>query len=293
MFTDKQAFEWGQPQRNRATERPTVARYALTSGRHPPSMTQALTIGELVHDALCRWSDQGEGPASVFSGFDSNGKPRMDHGHAHIFCEANGAGDVITHVTVWAPIGFDELGHLALRSLHRIWGRDGHRIGLNLDAIGRPEDFRDCVLFGPARLWRSATPFVSTRSSRTFSDGRPKLDPDGWQLGSPGHDLLRLLRARPNGQGAIIRQLRERERPLRFGRRTLSPLQFQTQRHNGEGTRGNSDGTAFVIAFPEEREGPFALGYAAHFGLGLFVPAPPLHFRSGWPESTDLAPDGG
>lgn len=40
----------------------------------------------------------------------------------------------------------------------------------------------------------------------------------------------------------------------------------------GKGSRGHDDGAAFTITFPEPRQGPFALGYGAHFGLGLFVP---------------------
>ena len=32
-------------------------------------------------------------------------------------------------------------------------------------------------------------------------------------------------------------------------------------------------GAAFVIEFPEPVSGPLSLGYGAHFGLGLFVPA--------------------
>ncbi len=271
---------------------PTVARYVVKSCFDPPSITQALSIGELVHGALCRLSDRGKGPASVFSGYDTGGKPRTDHAHAHAFCETNGSADTVTHLTVWAPMGFDVQGRFALRSLNRISSRDGHRLDLSLEAIGRPADFTDCVLFGRARMWQSSTPFVSTRFRQNLADGRPKLDREGWQIGSPGHDLLRLLRTQPKGEGATIQQLRERDRPMHFGRCCLSPLQFQTQRRHGGGTRGNSDGAAFIITFPEEREGPFAFGYAAHFGLGLFVPADP-HARHGrWTGWLDIGPNG-
>jgi CRISPR-associated protein Csb2 len=36
--------------------------------------------------------------------------------------------------------------------------------------------------------------------------------------------------------------------------------------------RGHDHGAAFEITFPDERTGPMALGYGAHFGLGLFIP---------------------
>jgi CRISPR-associated protein Csb2 len=142
-----------------------------------------------------------------------------------------------------------------------------------LHAIGQPDEFPDCSLFGRNQVWRSLTPFISTRHAKTFRDGRPKMDDNGWQEGSPPHDLLRLLKMHPHGAGARIRQLDERERPFVFGRSNLRSLEFQTHRHGGEGRRGNGLGSAFEIAFSSPITGPLSLGYGTHFGLGLFVPA--------------------
>jgi CRISPR-associated protein Csb2 len=256
---------------------PTVARYAVVSAV-PPRITQAVSIGGRVHDALCKWSDQGRGRAAVFTGLDQTAQPLKGHRHAHAFCEANGPRDVVTHLTVWAPMGFDEPACIALRRLNKVWGYGGHDIRLVLHGIGQPADFADCDLFGRARVWRSLTPFVSTRHAKTFRDGRPKIDTNGWQEGSAGHDLLRLLALHPHGTAAAVRQLDERERPYAFGERgklRLRSLQFQTARHNGGGNRGNTSGNAFVITFPEPVQGPLAFGYGSHFGLGLFVPVGP------------------
>ncbi|HEU5080089.1 MAG TPA: type I-U CRISPR-associated protein Csb2 [Opitutaceae bacterium] len=255
---------------------PTVARYAVVS-TVAPRITQAVSIGNRVHAALCKWSDQGRGRAAVFTGLDDCGKPRADHQHAHIFCEANSSRDAVTHITVWAPMGFDESACLALRRLNKVWGHGGHDLRLVLHAIGQPEEFPDCALLGTskkerkAKVWRSLTPFVSTLHAKTFRDGRPKLDAHGWQQGSAAHDLLRQLANHPHGEGATIRQIEERTRPFRFGSSSLHSLQFQTWR-DGEGRRGNGSGSAFEITFAGPIVGPLALGYAAHFGLGLFVP---------------------
>ena len=252
----------------------TMARYAIAS-TVAPSITQAISIGDRVHDALCKWSDQGKGRASVFTGLDPDGKPlAAQHQHAHIFCEANGPRDSVTHITIWAEMGFDEEACLALRRLNKVWGHGGHDIRLVLQGIGQLGDFADCALVRPAKIWRSTTPFVSTRHAKTFRDGRPKIDADnGWQDGSTAHDLLRLLALHGHGADAKIQQINERERPYRFGERSLRSLQFQTGRKNGAGCRGHDSGAAFTITFPDKRPGPFALGYGAHFGLGLFVPA--------------------
>ena len=251
---------------------PTTVRYSVVS-TVAPRITQAISIGNRVHESLCKWSDQGNGRAAVFTGLDENGKPKSDHGHAHIFCEANGPRDSVTHITVWAEMGFDEGNCLALRRLNEVWGYGGHDLRLVLHGIGQPDDFPDCFLFRPSKAWHSATPFVSTRHAKMFRDGRPKIDPEnGWQFGSAGHDLLRLLSLHPRGAGATVRQMAEHERPYKIGERSLRSLQFQTVRRDGTGSRGHANGAAFTIRFPEERNGPFALGYGSHFGLGLFVP---------------------
>jgi CRISPR-associated protein Csb2 len=259
-----------RPRASRKGQNPTVARFAVVS-TVAPRITQAVSIGDRVHDSLCCFSDQGRGRAAVFTGLDHDGKPRIDHQHAHIFCEANGPRDAVSHITIWAPMGFDEAACLALRRLNTVWGYGGHDLRLVLHAIGQPEEFGACALIGTAKKWRSITPYVSTLHAKTYRDGRPKMDASGWQQGSPAHDLLRHLAKHPHGAGAKIRQLDERERPFHFGCNSLHSLQFQTHR-DGDGRRGNGSGSAFEITFAKPVTGPLALGYGAHFGLGLFVP---------------------
>ena len=178
----------------------------------------------------------------------------------------------ITHVTVFATGGFDADAVKALRNILWTWGFKQHELRLVLQGVGQPSDFADCKLFGRSDKWQSVTPFVSTRHAKTFRDGRPKMDANGWQTGSAAHDLLRLLALHPQGTAATIKQCDERERPFQFGNRHLRSLQFQTIRHDGGGNRGNSSGNAFVITFPEPVSGPLAFGYGSHFGLGLFMP---------------------
>lgn len=243
---------------------PTVARYAVVSAV-APRLTQAISIGNRVHEALCKWSEQ----APVFTGRDAEGNPQTDHAHAYIFCEANGSRDAVTELTVYAREGFNEKECTALRRLIKIWGYGGHDLRLVLLGLGQPGDFPDCRLFGPAKTWRSLTPFVSTRHGKTFRDGRPKLDETGWQTGSAPHDLQRLLALDSKTTGAKI----TRDKTIRAGQRDLRAIQFQTVRHDGHGKRGDGDAAGLTIVFPEEVQGPLALGYGVHFGLGLFVPA--------------------
>jgi len=251
---------------------PTVARYAVVSAVSP-RLTQAISVANRVHHALCMWSDGGHGAASVFTGTNAAGKPLEGHNHAHIFCEANGPRDAITHLTVWARNGFDEQARLALRRLNKVWGHGGHELRLVLIGLGGPETFADCKLFGDSKVWHSATPFVPTRHAKTFRDGRPKIDmTNGWQMGSAAHDLLRLLALNPPTTQALIHQDKFITVGESYSARRLHCLQFQTKRYDGGGHRGQDIGASFTITFPQKVRGPLAFGYGAHFSLGLFLP---------------------
>lgn len=52
----------------------------------------------------------------------------------------------------------------------------------------------------------------------------------------------------------------------------FSWLQFQRQRHHGDGRRAGGQGYWLELEFRAAVSGPIALGYGAHFGLGVFVP---------------------
>ncbi len=258
--------------RLRAQPPPTTARYALSSAVLP-AITSCLAVAERVHDALCKWSDQGAGSASVFTGIGPDGRPLAGHQHVHVFCETSGDGAAITHLTVWSPAGFDAEACLALRRLSKVWGHGGHDLHLVLHGLGQPADFSGCAILGEARVWRSLTPFVSTRHAKAFRDGRPKIDPaSGWQVGSPAHDLLRLVGLAHPGLGVCLQPRRAITLGGPEGRRALRCLQFQTARHRGGGSRGQGEGAAFTMEFPSAVRGPLAFGYGAHFGLGLFAP---------------------
>ncbi|HVH50282.1 MAG TPA: type I-U CRISPR-associated protein Csb2 [Candidatus Bathyarchaeia archaeon] len=248
---------------------PSVARYAIAS-TVLPQITQAISVAERVHQSLVKFSDN----APVFSGRDTDGSLATGHRHAHIFCESSGEHrDAITHVTVYAPMGFDAEARTALKRLHSVWGHGGHDLQLVLLGIGDCGDFADttsgCLHFSASATWRSLTPFVPTRHPKNHRDGRPKIDAEGWHIGSPEHDLRRLIRER----GDIpLPQKIERRPVIQVSGRSLRCIQFQRERKHGNGSRGDKLGYSLRLFFPQPVTGPLAFGYGAHFGLGLFVP---------------------
>ncbi|MCS7091603.1 MAG: type I-U CRISPR-associated protein Csb2 [Verrucomicrobiota bacterium] len=250
----------------RTTRRPVLARFAISSAVLP-RILKAVSVAERIHQGLLARFPNGEPPA-IFSGRDPAGTPLTGHNHLYIYCEANGVRDTITHVTLFAREGFDLVARHAIESLTRVWGHGGHDLQLILLGFGDERTFADCRLFGPSPVWRSLTPFVATRHPKTYRDGRPKLDADGWWIGSPEHDLRRLIRA----SGLPLPIKIERLETIPVGPLRLRPLVFQTLRHHGQGRRAGVSPAAFQITFSTPVAGPLAFGYAAHFGLGLFIP---------------------
>ncbi len=244
---------------------PTVARFAIAS-QVLPRLTQTISVAERVHDSLVKISES----APVFTGRLTDAQPMLNHQHAHIFCEPGTARDALGAITVYAPMGFDRAAVRALRSLRRVWGHGGHDLQLMLIALGDPADFAETTpLFQTATRWRSLTPFVPTRHPKHHRNGREKIDADGWHIGSPRHDLRRLMieSGKPLPTKIEIVDFAE------VNGRKLRWLQFQRSRRHGEGLHAGEFGYGFQLTFAEPVHGPLALGYGAHFGLGLFVPA--------------------
>jgi len=250
---------------------PTVARYAL-SGAVLPRLTDAVLEAEKIRTSLLSHSDA----APVFSGRDpETGTILTGHRHAFVLPETSGRHGLITHVTVYARMGFGDRARAALERLRRVWQRGGHDLQLVLLGMGHPKDFADpvrteesCSLLAASTTWVSRTPFVPTRHPKLRRNGEPKLDGEGLAIGSPEHDLRRLLRE----QGFPSPISVERRAEALLGGKPTRWLAFRTDRRKGGGRRAGTIRSGFRIVFPEPVRGPIAVGYGAHFGMGCFVP---------------------
>lgn len=263
---------------------PTVARFKLHADVQP-LLTDAVAVGDAFRKALMSKADDDPRPPQVFSGKDGDGQPLEGHVHNHVIIEALDGDGRASHVTLWAPMGFDPEARRTLERVHKIWNNRTPEFDLHtiLLGTGTPEDFAGtsrraghCLALAEAKVWRSRTPFVPTRHPKSYGDGSPKTDEkrDNLQIGSPKHDLLRLLEERGFPEPAAIRGPGDRGAPeaTKLGGKAVRWLEFRTIRTRGGGRRADNRGYGFEIEFDEPVRGPICLGYGAHYGLGRFEP---------------------
>ena len=255
----------------------TVARYAVT-GRNPPRLTETIILAETVHRALVELSNGSQ----VFTGCDSSHRPLQGHGHAHIFCESNpgnglGGQGEITNITVYAPMGFRFPEQEALHRLKEIYDESELSVQLALRSLGRPEDSGGTSLEKDhARCWQER--------GLGLTHALPAHAPPQGHTGGCAQDEMRRacrsaalsMSCAAVGAGRFSRACGCGARGCtRLGGRDVPWHAFLRRREKGEGRpAANGAGYGFRIEFPEPVQGPVAVGYASHFGMGGFEGEP-------------------
>ena len=253
---------------------PTVARY-LVAGRPRPRIEDAVKIGEVMRAAAMSKfgfdTDEATGkrlplaPWQV-SGRDEGNRPIRDPTHPHAFWLPEDADDDgwIDHVTVFIAGGIDRNTRSRLDRITRIWltprapgdTGDNPKIDewrLALEGFGHPDDFAGASrLLATSRRWQSVTPFLAS--------GHLK------KAGYRG-ELARLLERRGIAtEGVKVEEVRE----ITVGGTPRRALNFHRFRSRRREAQPDSKGALLKIEFPRAIPGPLALGYASHFGLGMF-----------------------
>ena len=231
---------------------PTLARYRLV-GSARPGIREAVTVGTHLRAALqALYGSRSGGAASpVFSGRDGNA-PRVDqHRHAHYLATPDRDGRRIDHLTVWAPEGLGPAEVQCLAALTSIRTRDlPEALRVALVAIGDDDTLDLPELLGPARRWRTRTPFGLTRhpkrrGGRTVEGPEEQVTRELAIRGLPAPDSVRLIR------GPWLEYRRTRPGVSRMEAPRVVGVE---------------------IALSNPLRGPIALGALCHFGLGLFLP---------------------
>ena len=252
---------------------PTLARYLL-AGRPRPRVEDTIRIGELMRLAALSqfgWREVGASGGRVpeapwqISGRGADGKPLRDPTHRHAFWLPEDADfdGLIDHVSVYIPDGINRDVQAKLDRITRLWeGRRDSKTQewrLALEGFGQPGDFSaSAAIFGRSKCWRSATPFLSAG-----------------HLKSDGHaGEFRRLAKRTGmddafGFDAAMIEIRELKH-IPIGGSARHALHFHRFRSRGREKQRDTAGALLEVLFPGPVNGPIAMGYGCHFGLGLF-----------------------
>ncbi len=266
------AYRAQRRQRRRRGAGATVVRFAM-AGRPLPIVSDTLRWGELARrSAMAKYGGQnGGGRSDTLSGKDASGKPLRGHCHAfYVPTDEDGDGQ-IDHLTIWAPGGLAPEEFKAIVSVNTLDpGGQREPVQLVYQAHGRAEDFAGVSpLFSRSRRWRSLTPYVLTRHVKVRGPKHQRRIVDG-----PVEQVRREFTLRwPDGPGLNkVDCLNPRDpiKPIRGGR-SVGFRAFDFYKYRRSGPKG---GGAYnvEIDFEEELDGPVLLGFACHYGLGIFVP---------------------
>jgi CRISPR-associated protein Csb2 len=258
-------------------QQPTVARFLL-DGPVLPLITDTVRVAEAIrHMILCQYQryhqrkygnaqrqDVDKFRSEVLSGKDGAGQYLPGHGHAYYLPTAEGDDCLrITHVTVWARRGFDSGETAALTAL-RSFSVSGLELRTQLVGLGRPEEFRFPLFGGPAgkeRVWASATPYIGP--SHVGGGGRER-----YLRKAIRREVRRWLMECGGGE-AEVEAMSESEVAWKGRPR---PFEFVRSRSRDGATGLHRPFGLFRITLASPLPGPLCLGYAAHYGLGLFLP---------------------
>lgn len=233
----------------------TAARFSLIDSPLP-RIEETLRVGECFRRAVMSLAGTILGDNKippVFSGHDLPLNNR--HDHAFYLPDDSNNNGYIDNLTVYVPGGMNQDHHRVLVRLTRLWDSDGGKWRLVLRKMGGIAEFRMSPLFGNTTVWISGTPYLHPWHAKKKFTVEDQIQRECNERGLPEiTDLERLASVRVNG-------------------RDLRPDHFHCLRKKRDLVQPDTHGSFWKIEFAEPVQGPLALGFACHFGLGLFIPA--------------------
>ena len=249
----------------------TAVRFAVM-GPVPFKATHGILLADEAHRQAGLALSRAEVPDDHRQRLLGTDGAATDHRHAHWIPLADGyeRGAPVRSLIVWVPRGLQTEDVRAVLSMRKMSGRRGGRsesggydipgfpeIEVLFQAAGGVEQVAP-ELCGPARRWRSLTPYLPVRH-------RKRESPEEYLAA----DVAAELRYRP--------QYRDLPPPavtrVEQGSAMVDRWASEFRRHRITERRLRSrPGLGLRLEFPEPVTGPLVLGQLSHFGYGIFVP---------------------
>jgi CRISPR-associated protein Csb2 len=229
-----------------------------------PLLKRTLPQAELLHRAIASKIGKMGDPAIAIAellGLDTAHKPIAGHWHAHIIPLVLLAEDKhLDHILIWAPGGLSDVSQSVLRSLRKTYMKGGvGEVEVRFAGSGSFDEFKKIPalrgnILKESKIWQSLTPLVLPRHRK--KNGCNTLE------GQIAEELTDRGFAAPES----IEILREESIDFRHFVRT----------RREDSSPPEDYGYAIRLTFATPVVGPIAIGYAAHFGLGLFKAVKPV-----------------
>ncbi|MFZ1413780.1 MAG: type I-U CRISPR-associated protein Csb2 [Defluviicoccus sp.] len=229
-----------------------AARWRLGGSVLPP-LERAVEVGAIARKAAMSRAKELFSPRDIPPALCGHGLPE-DAKHMHMFYlpeDADNDGR-IDHITVFQRTGFNNRTLrvlVELDLLYAYWGcwpivenwiaRWGEPLG---------------SLIAPSRVWGSVTPFLAPRHVKRALTITDQILWQCQDIGLPA----------PVAWQAV--------QTVTIGGRQLSPKAFEWIRPGSQLRPPDTRGGFWLIAFEDAIDGPVAIGFNCHFGLGLFRP---------------------
>jgi len=247
-----------RPQRKRTQQsRPavTTAQFLLI-GKPLPRVEDTLRIGDLMRQTVMSTFGKDENGVRLapplFSGHDLPENNR--HRHAFYLPYDSNRDGRLDRVLIHVPDSFDAQAQRAISRLRKVWQRGGGEWRLVLEGMGKKEIGGE--LTTPNQRWRSVTPYLHPwHVKKKFSVADQIRRECAERKDLPEIADLKLIQTVKVGN--------RKRYPIHFRR-------FRTFKRNQQ--QPDRSGSFWEITFAEPIKGPLALGFACHFGLGLFQP---------------------
>jgi CRISPR-associated protein Csb2 len=245
----------------------SAIRFAVV-GRAPVMVTHSVLIADEAHRQVGKLLEKAGVPDNRRQEIMGTRGVASDHRHAH-WIPVGGLGETagtVRSLVIWVPDGLRTEEVRAVLGLRSMSGRRGGEDGYELrgfpavevlfQAAGGVEDIAP-ELCGPARRWRSATPYLPVRHHRRRETIEEHL----------AADVTAELRYRGLADAVLTRVGPAPEMTVR----TVNQFRrYRTKERLGQ----SRPGTGLVLEFESPVDGPMLLGQLSHFGFGVFLPNP-------------------
>lgn len=224
----------------------------ILSGKPLPRVEDSLRIGELMRIAVMSQFKRVLGEDGIPPIISGHGLPASNR-HRHAFYlpwDSNGDAR-IDRVLMHIPDGIDPQQQHLIASIRKLWQRDGSEWQLVLESVG---DHKIApALTTASTTWESVTPWLHPWHAKKRFTVEDQLRRECRERGLPEPVSMHPLDEVSVGKD-----------------RQCRPLQFQRFRSRRGLTQPDRLGSFWRLNFPEPVSGPLALGFACHYGLGLF-----------------------